>query len=195
MIVDKHTTLAEFMFYLDVFNTDQKIIEGLFDRLKTYPIPDIFIPIDEEGRKGFDILKFKQLIDLQTGVKTFDDLLFVPFKVIHDLSKEDILTMSAFDCIRFALYAKDELERITNLFKDIEYKASPEEQRAGIGKLSHGFFGTIDWYARRMGITDHDIVTEFQWVRVYKCLKIDFDNNNFEKRYRQVINQQNKLKK
>lgn len=188
MIVDKHTTLAEFMFYLDVFDTDQKIIDGLFDRLKTYPIPNIFFI-------SFNELKFKQLIDLQTGVRTFDDLLFVPFNVIHDLSKEDILTMSAFDCIRFALYAKDELERITNLFKDIEYKASPEEQRAGIGKLSHGFFGTIDWYARRMGISDHDIVTEFQWVRVYKCLKIDFDNNNFEKRYRQVINQQNKLKK
>ena len=180
MKVDKYTTLAEFVFYIDILKPGEKIIEDLFSRLKSYPIPDIF-------HISFNELKFKQLIDIQSRVKTFDDMIFIPFEVIHDLSREDVISMGAFDCLRFALFAKDELERITKLFKSIEYKPSAEEQRAGIGNLSHGFFGTIDWYARRMGIANHDDVVELKWTRIYQCLKIDYDNNNFERRYRKII--------
>lgn len=187
MKINRYTSLAEFVFYLDVFNVDDKKIDQLFEQLKTYPLPELF-------KKSFNDLKFKQLIDLQERIKTFDDLIFISFEVVHDLKREDIINLSAFDCLKFAFYAKDELERITKLFSDIEYKPTAEEEKAGIKNISHGFFGTIDWYARRMGISDHDEVVELNWGRIYQCLKIDSENNRFEKRYRQIINQQNKMK-
>ncbi len=195
MIVNKHTTLLEFLFYLDTFNVSEDKIEVFLSDMKNYHLPEIFTPTDKNGNKGFNILKFRQLIDLQEKIKTFNDLLFVSFDVIHGLKQEDIINLSAFDCLKFALYTKSELERITKLFKAIEYKPTSEEIKAGIGKINHGFFGTIDWYARRMGISDHDQVVELNWVRIYECLKIDFDNNRFEKRYRQVVSQQQKLRK
>ncbi|EGK04673.1 hypothetical protein [Dysgonomonas mossii] len=186
MIIDRHTTLEEFIFYMDLFNLDESKIDELFGLLNNYKFSEMF-------RVSFDELKFKQLIELQTKIKSFHDLIFVSFEVLHGLKYNDIISLSAFDCLGFALYAKNEISRITNLFKDIEYKPTAEEERAGIKKLSHGFFGTIDWYARRMGISNHDEVVELNWMRIYQCLKIDSDNNIFEKRYRQIITQQQKL--
>lgn len=110
MIINKKTTLAEFITISDVFKIDEVTIDNLFEQLKSYPIVDIF-------RISFNELKFKQLIDLQTKIKTVNDMIFVPLEVVHGLKKEDVLQLSAFDCFRFALYSKDELERITNLFK------------------------------------------------------------------------------
>ncbi|MFR9166361.1 MAG: hypothetical protein ACLVKO_09180 [Dysgonomonas sp.] len=182
MKIDKRTTLEKFVYYVDVFGVTEKQFEGYLDQIKDYPLP-------EHLKVSFNDLKFRQLIELQNRVATFLDLIFVPFEVVHGLPKEKVLKMSAFDCLAFALYSKDELERITKLFKAIEYKPTSEEQQAGINTISHGFFGTIDWYARRMGITDHDEVVELNWMRIYQCLKIDFDNNKFEKNYRKVITQ------
>lgn len=185
MQIDKHTTLADFITYVDLLNIDSDTIDNLFERLKHYPLCDML-------RISFNELKFKQLIDLQTKIETVNDMIFVPLEIVHDLKQEDVIQLSAFDCLRFALHTKDELERITKLFKTIEYKPTSNEVKAGINMISHGFFGTIDWYARRMGITDHDEVTDLKWVRIYKCLEIDFYNNKFERNYRKVLEQNNK---
>lgn len=192
MILNKHTTLEKFIVMSELIDIPEDKISNLFSRLKEKPLHKR-LQIGTNELSGFNDLKFKQLIELQK-IRTFQDLLFVPLKVVHSIPEEEALKMSAFDCLRFSIYAKDELERITNLFKQIEYKPSPEEERAGISRISHGFFGTIDWYARRMGVKDHDEVAELKWVRIYQCLKIDFDNKMFEKRYRDVINSKNKMK-
>jgi len=42
-----------------------------------------------------------------------------------------------------------------------------------VDKLSFGLFGLVDYYATRMGITDHEQVESVPWVRVYKCLDMD----------------------
>lgn len=185
MTIDKHTTLAEFIMYADVLKFDEKVIDELFEKLKNYPLIDIF-------NVSFNDLKFRQLIDLQTKIKSVNDMIFIPLEVVHGLKEKDVLELSAFDCLRFALHTKDELERITKLFKAIEYKPTADEIKAGINTISHGFFGTVDWYARRMGITNHDEVVELKWTRIYECLKIDFYNNKFERNYRKVIEQSNK---
>lgn len=185
MQIDKNTTLADFIMYTDILKIDEQAIDNLFERLKSYPLCDML-------KISFNKLKFRQLIDLQTKIKTVNDMIFVPLEVVHDLKQNDVLQLSAFDCLRFALHSKDELERITNLFKTIEYKPTSDEVKAGINTMSHGFFGTVDWYARRMGITNHDEVVELKWTRIYKCLEIDFYNNKFERNYRKVIEQSRK---
>lgn len=180
MRIDKHTKLADFLFYAEVFNISEDLINELFEKLDKYkPSKDYNI--------SFNALKLKQLIDLQTKIKTSLDFLFIPFSVVHNISRNEVLKMTAFDCFSFSLHAKKELERIAKLFNAIEYKPSPDEVKAGIKNINHGAFGMIDWYAKRMGIKDHDEVAELSWVRIYECLKIDFDNNMFEKRYRKVI--------
>lgn len=177
MTIDKNTTFAEFCYYMDVFDVSGDKFESMLNELKSYPVPEMF-------NKSLGELKFRQLNDLQESIKDFNDLLFDSFEIIYYASKEYVMTLPAFDCLRFALFVKDELEYISKLFKEIEYKPTPEEQRAGINNTSSGFFGLIDWYARRMGITNHDRVVELQWLTIYKCLKMDFDKNMFERRYR-----------
>lgn len=185
MILNSKTKLSEFFLCFDALKIENRLIDDLFDKLKEYHLTD-------KLNISFNTLKFRQLIDLQSRVQNFNDIIFVSLEVVHGIPKKKALDMSAFDCIKFALHTKDELERITKLFKNVEYKPTSEELRAGINNLSHGFFGTIDWYARRMGITDHDEVVELNWTTIYQCLKIDFDNNKFERNYRQIINKQNK---
>lgn len=187
MKITKNTTLSEFNLYVDAFNLSDEHINMILDKIKEFPLP-------ESLNISFNELTFSQLIDLQSGIKNFNGLIFIPLKVIHGLPEAKIMQMSVYNCLRFALYTKDELERITKLFKEIEYKPSPEEQKAGIDKINNGFFGTIDWYAKRMGIADHDEVVKLSWVRIYKCMKIDFDNNKFERNYRKVIETKNKKK-
>jgi hypothetical protein len=59
--------------------------------------------------------------------------------------------------------------------------------RAGIDRLNFGVFGLIDWYARRMGITDHDEVLKVPVLRVYQCLKMDKEQQEYENRLAKVI--------
>ena len=62
-----------------------------------------------------------------------------------------------------------------------------EQMRAGIDRLNFGVFGLIDWYARRMGITDHDEVLKVPVLRVYQCLKMDKEQQEYENRLAKVI--------
>lgn len=186
--INKHTTLAKAVHLIDLYKTDTETVTQWLEQLKQHPLPD-------KWQLNFDDLKFRQLIDLQEKTKAMEDIIFVSLKVLFGLSRKRILASPAFDVVRFALHARDELDRITKLFKAIEYKPSAEEVRAGVHKLNHGFFGTIDWYARRMGYKNHDEVVELNWTVIYQCLKMDHENNQFERRYRDQITKQQRLKR
>ena len=89
---------------------------------------------------------------------------------------------------------QSEMERIGKLFASLHSERTSEEVNAGIDRLDFGTFGIVDWYAKRMGIVDHEDVFKTPWVRVYQCLKIDHENMEFEKRYRKIIEQRSKHK-
>ena len=78
------------------------------------------------------------------------------------------------------------MQKINKLFDSVKSKPTKEEERAGIENLKFGVFGLIDWYALRMGITDHEEVTKVTWGRVYKCLEMDNKKRDFEKRLAEV---------
>lgn len=187
MRIDKNTSFAEFIYYVDLFKVDSSIIDELLVNLESYALLS-------ELNISFNYLKLRQLVDLQSNVKNFDDLIFVSFEVLHNKSKEDVLKMSAFDVLRFALFAKSELERISELFKAIEYKPSDEEIKAGILNISNDFVDTAEWYARRMGYKDLDEVFELYWIRIYRSMKKEFEHNLYEKRLRKIIQQKNKVR-
>jgi len=87
-----------------------------------------------------------------------------------------------------------EMERIGRLFQSLQGGTSGDEVAAGIDRLDFGAFGIVDWYARRMGIVDHEEVFALPWQRIFQCMKIDHENNEFEKRYRKIIEQRSKTK-
>lgn len=85
-----------------------------------------------------------------------------------------------------------EMERIARLFDEIKPTPTAEEQRAGVETLQFGAFGIADFYALRMGITNHDEAFKTPWARIYKCLKMDYEKQQFEKRLRTIYQNKNK---
>ena len=84
--------------------------------------------------------------------------------------------------MRFVGWVVESVKKINDMFDRIKIKPSSEQQRAGIEDLNFGIFGLVDWYAKRMGITDHEDVMSVTWVRVYKCLEMDNKTSEFQKR-------------
>ena len=80
------------------------------------------------------------------------------------------------------------------MWKAISVPPSAEAVQAGVEQLTSDTFSTIDWFAQRMHIQDHDKVMEIPWVRIYKCLDIDNKRAQFQERYREIINKQQSKK-
>ena len=75
-----------------------------------------------------------------------------------------------------------EQERIAGLFKMLEREPDAAEVMAGIDKLNFGMFGLADWYAKRMGIHDHDAVFDTPWIRIWQCRKNDIEQGEYQER-------------
>lgn len=84
--------------------------------------------------------------------------------------------------------------KISKLFAKAKGTPTEREKKAGIDKLSFGLFGLLDWYALRMGITNHDDVLPVPWMRVYKCLDMDEKKALFNKKLQEVISDEYRRK-
>ena len=63
----------------------------------------------------------------------------------------------------FLNFCGDEIKRINDLFSSIKADYSSEEIAAGARDLNFGSFGVLDWYAKRMGITNQNDVRDVAW--------------------------------
>lgn len=109
--------------------------------------------------------------------------------ILHDDNVEDV---SAEEFFGFGYWILAELERISKLFESIKSIPTDEELQAGIESLNFGFFGTLDWYCKRMGITDHSDAEKVPWIRLYKCMEIDTRTNEYKRRLQKIYEQKNK---
>lgn len=75
-----------------------------------------------------------------------------------------------------------EQDRIAGLFASLSHEPEAAEIMAGIEKLDFGMFGLADWYARRMGISDHDEAFDTPWLRIWQCRKNDIEEAEYQKR-------------
>ena len=192
MIINQNTTLQDFIFQTDIFKIPENEIKNLFEKIEKLPIPEYISKI--KVPESLDNLTFAELIELQE-LKTFEKMLFGAPEIIMHLKKEKLLKAKAFDVIRFFFFIKSEIERIAKLFEQIRYKPSEMEASAGINQIDNGIFGIIDWYARRMGIIDHDFAAKAtQWTVVYACMKIDNTNAMFERKLRDSITKKSRKK-
>lgn len=136
-------------------------------------------------------LTFGQLATLQS-IQTLDDIVFITCETVLGVKRCKVMKEDAFNVMRFVFWCADRVKDIGVMFKDISVPPTSEEKQAGIDGLNFGLFGTIDWYARRMGIKDHEDVERIPWIRIYKCIDMDNQKQVFERRLRIIYENKNK---
>lgn len=102
--------------------------------------------------------------------------------ILLGIEPGEVMGANVFDVFGFMSFLRKELERINGLFNSIKSAHSAEEVAAGVEELNFGTFGVIDWYAKRMGITNQDEVFKVAWIRIYTCMKNDNEQNEYERR-------------
>jgi hypothetical protein len=140
---------------------------------------------------------FGMLTQLQRAAKD-NDYLGTCCRLVSVLTGVDekiVASRRAYDVIGIVNMIQSEMERIGKLFQSLHTESTSDEQAAGIDRLEFGTFGLVDWYAKRMGIIDHEEVFNTPWARIFQCAKIDHENNEFEKRYRKIIENRSKIKR
>lgn len=148
--------------------------------------------------ESLDGLTFGELLSLQEidGMNNGDSIVTLARVILKSRrNKRRILRERCDRVFGFVAFVTRELERIGDLFKRIEHTPDEDEVAAGVNDLDFGPFGLVDWYARRMGITNHDDVLRVPWLRVYQCMKMDAERDAYERRLRDVINAKYKPKK
>ena len=163
--------------------------EELTGVLRTAPRPAMAAgrPVPE----NLNTITYGQLDDLSRVSQEADPAVAV-FRILLGIENPvEVYGMPAVDVFGFLNFVRGEVERINKLFDSIAPTRSSEEIAAGVDKLKFGTFGVIDWYARRMGITNQDEVYSVAWVRIYTCMKNDNEQREYEKRLsRQYIDRQ-----
>lgn len=120
------------------------------------------------------------------GIRTEQDAITVPCKVILNLEEREVMKADASEVLGFIVWVSKEMEKINKLFERTRIPPTKEEKQAGVEQLNFGAFGIIDWYAQRMGIIDHEYVEHVKWIRIYKCLDMDAKRTQYERRLRDV---------
>lgn len=115
------------------------------------------------------------------------DAFYLPCTVLLGMERADVDAALAADVVRFAGWVCGRLDRINGLFKELAPSYSAAEIQAGVKRLQFGVFGMIDWYARRMGITNHEDVEAVPWSRVYECMKMDAQTAAYQRRLQKVL--------
>lgn len=151
----------------------------------------VAVPQDLQGAT------FGMLVQLQRTPTDDHDYLRTCCKlvsVLTGINEQRVASSQALQVLGIVNMVQSEMERIGKLFQALNTEHTSEEMSAGIDRLNFGAFGIVDWYAQRMGIVDHEEVFRTPWARIYQCMKIDHENNEFEKRMRKVIEHRSKRK-
>lgn len=140
-------------------------------------------------------ITYGQLTELSEQVKTDEQFLTKPLEVLMEFTHEDALHVPLHEAAGLSNWTYEQLAKIGELWQKCRVEPTPEEKAAGCDKMNFGTFGLIDWYARRMGITDHDEVLKVTWTRIYKCMQMEVEQTRFQRRLQKVYENKSKLKK
>lgn len=134
-----------------------------------------------------DDLTYGQLVEMQMCGTSVGEAIVCLCRIILGIGNErSILRCDAATMAGFIFWATSEVERISKLFASVQRPPSTEEVQAGIHNLQFGAFGTADWYARRMGLKTHDEAFFTKWVRIYQCLKMDNELEEYKSRLTKI---------
>lgn len=141
---------------------------------------------DKEVPANLNGISYGVLDDLSRIGKGKDPLASA-IEIVLDMKSDEIYRLPVTKVFGFSNFVVKEVERINGLFSAIKLDHTSEEISAGIEQLNFGSFGVLDWYARRMRITNQNEVRSVPWVRIYTCMKNDTEQAAYERRYNKVI--------
>lgn len=139
-------------------------------------------------------LTIGQLIELSEVGDTNESLYRVT-ETVMGMQREETDRARAVDVVRLVGWVFGEVEKINKLFNQTKTNYTQRERQAGVEKLQFGLFGMLDWYARRMGIENHDDVLRVPWMRIYKCLDMDTKQSQYERRLNEIAAQELRTKR
>lgn len=142
-----------------------------------------------EVMENLDGLTMGQMLSLSTAAGGWN-VIYDICRELMGMDEEEVNKTDAVQVVMFAGWAAGEIKRLNDMFGKIRRKETPEEKRAGIDRLDFGAFGLVDWYAKRMGIENHDDVMEVPCLRVYQCLKMDMEKDEYERRLSKIIREE-----
>ena len=138
-------------------------------------------------------LNIGQLIEIGEANGTDADYRIV--SIVLDMDKAQTDNCRATEVVAFLSWVGRQVKRINRLFEQVQTKPTAKEKQAGVDSLQFGLFGILDWYAKRMGITNHDDVLCVPWLRIYKCMDMDNKVERFQRRYNDISMQEARRKK
>lgn len=112
---------------------------------------------------------------LQLSQLTEQDSITGVCRILLGIPAVKLMRCRAVEVIMFVAWVMGEVDKINRLFSKLQVKRTEDEIKAGFDKIDNGAFGLIDWYAKRMGINDHEEAQKVSWLVVYQCMKIDHD--------------------
>lgn len=135
--------------------------------------------------ESLDEMTIGQMLDL-SSLSDGREMFFRVCEVLLGLKESETGKARAVEVVRFVGWVLGRVKEINGLFEKTKGNPTPQELKAGIRRLNFGVFGMIDWYAQRMGITDHEEVMSVPWMRLYKCLDMDNQTKEFNRRLAKV---------
>ena len=142
---------------------------------------------------NLNAISYGMLDDLRNASSSADPLTEA-MTILLGMDLATIYSTNVFDVFGFMNFIKKEIDKINTLFSQLKVRYSSDELAAGVKDLDFGSFGVLDWYARRMGITNQNEVREVAWIRIYNCMKNDVEQNNYERRLHQQYQNRSKRK-
>lgn len=149
---------------------------------------------DHKTPETLAFITMRQLVQL-SHAKNIEDVFYLPCSVLLGMTDNETRNTFAVDVVRWAGWVSAEIDSINEVFKSLRPTYSTAEQNAGVENLSFGIFGLVDWYARRMGMTNHDEAYNVQWRTIVECLKIDMETNRYQQRLQKQYIAQAKRKR
>lgn len=140
-----------------------------------------------------DELTIGQLMEL-SKLENSNESFYTICSIILGLNHKQVSKARAVDVVRFVGWVVGQVKKINKLFEETNIEPTQEEKKAGIESLKFGLFGMVDWYAKRMGIQNHDEVLQVPWLRIYKCLDMDNKTALFNRRLNKVYNDEYRQK-
>ena len=195
-IKDKMMARRAKMTFADMLRLMPLMTDGTRQRLQEVRPPKTIAGHDVPN--DLQLITYADLCELQRISRqdaTADKVVTEIVAQVTGCDADDVMGERAIDVMGVVNMVREEIRRIGKLFASLKGDHTSEELQAGVEFLDFGTFGIIDWYARRMGITDHDVAYNTKWQRIYECLRIDKEQADYERRLRQVYNNQHKRRR
>lgn len=160
-------------------------MEGLRDAERPVAIAGKPVP------ENLGMISYGMLEDIMSSDKAEDPVAECA-KALLGLTDEEVHDAPACDVFGLCNFCTKEIKGISSLFQSIRPAYSQEEISAGVRELNFGFFGTLDWYARRMGIQDQNEVSDVAWFRIWQCMKNDNELDLYQRRLQKQYMRKNR---